>query len=139
MPHLCALENDVFPSDRLSRNRFLYFIKTPERTPLIVAKENNEFLGYILVFFRKNSLWARAYSLAVIKNAQGKGVGKKLMEAAFKEAQKKGCLGLRLEVREADTHVVNFYHKLGFQTKQHIAHYYEDGAHALRLQYTFNQ
>lgn len=135
---MCALEESLFPSDRISRRRFLDLLKTPERTPVFVARDKEGVLGYVLLFFRKNSRWARVYSLAVSEPFQGKGLGKSLMEQAKKCARAHHALGLRLEVRKADTHVVSFYQRFGFEIEKELPSYYEDGADGLRMAYSFN-
>lgn len=60
--------------------------------------------------------------LAVAQGWQGRGLAKRLMEAAEAEAARLGCTWLRLQVLKSRTHayphaekLIAFYQKLGFQ------------------------
>jgi GNAT superfamily N-acetyltransferase len=47
--------------------------------------------------------------------AQGAGVGRALMEAAFERARERGCARMELDVNEANRTALGLYESLGFQ------------------------
>lgn len=50
----------------------------------------------------------------LLKELQGKGAGKMLMNTFFTALQNKGCKGLHLGVSKQNEHAVGFYQKIGF-------------------------
>lgn len=130
---LLALEEASFATDRLSRRSFLHFIR---RGPhgLLVARDGNALLGYVLVLFRTGTSLARIYSIAVDHQARGRGVASKLLEAAEALASEHFCLYIRLEVHIANTAAIALYRKFGYQNFARIKQYYEDGADAEQLE-----
>ncbi|MGB5854840.1 MAG: GNAT family N-acetyltransferase, partial [Oceanisphaera sp.] len=77
---LVTLEEHCFAGDRISRRSFQRFIEHPQ-DKLLLAEQDNQLLGYILVLFRRNTRLARVYSIAVSPEARGLGLGKALMTA----------------------------------------------------------
>src|SRR5437764_691044 len=69
---------------------------------VLVAHENAGLSGVAIVLFRRGSLTARLYSIAVAPHAGGRGLGPKLLEAAEAEALARGCRVMRLEVHHSN-------------------------------------
>ncbi len=86
---LVALEDRCFTSDRLSRRNFRYML-TDARASTQVWDENEQIRGYVLVLFSKGTALARLYSIAVDATMRGRGVGRRLIEAAEAEALGRG-------------------------------------------------
>lgn len=85
-----------------------------------VLKENGNPLGFIgleLLTLEKNDL--KIQKIYVLPNAQGKGVGRKLIEKAVEIAQKKGIEHVILNVNRFNK-AVSFYQKLGFKITSEV-------------------
>ena len=130
---LVALEAHCFSQDRISRRSFQRFIEHPQ-DKLLVAEQNQQLLGYILVLFRRNTRLARVYSIAVAPDARGLGLGQALMNAAETSAREQGAVFMRLEVRADNVAAQNLYQRLGYRQFGVYHDYYEDHQVALRYQ-----
>ena len=130
---LVAIENAVFDSDRLSRRSFRHFATSPTAS-LIVAEAHGQVGGYALVHYRAGTALARLYSIAVADFARGLGLGRKLLNAAEAAAYGRGCLYLRLEVREDNEAAISLYASAGYRQFGRYLDYYEDHADALRFE-----
>lgn len=130
---LVTLEEHCFAGDRISRRSFQRFIEHPQ-DKLLLAVQDNQLLGYILVLFRRNTRLARVYSIAVSPEARGLGLGKALMTAAEQAAQQQGSVFMRLEVRADNIWAQNLYQSLGYRQFGVYHNYYEDQQLALRYQ-----
>jgi ribosomal-protein-alanine N-acetyltransferase len=133
---LCILEETSFTGDKLSLRSLQRFLNRPS-AKVLVAETQKSCLGYALILFRKNSLVARLYSIAVDRAARGRGVGRALLEASEGVARKRGCLAVRLEVRADNTAARAMYLDAGYTAKVVIGAYYEDGMAAVRLEKRF--
>lgn len=60
------------------------------------------------------------YRLAVDPSQQGKGIGRKLVEALEKRFIQKGVTRIFIMVNQDNTKVVPFYHSLGYEIKEYI-------------------
>jgi ribosomal protein S18 acetylase RimI-like enzyme len=89
---------------------------------IVGAYENENLLGYILIFPRKIP---RIYSIATHPKARGKGVAKNLIQHALHVNQ-----NLRLEVRDDNKSAISLYEKLGFTCKGAKKAFYPDGCDA---------
>lgn len=131
---LVSIENQTFVFDRFSRRSFHYLLTKANATTL-VYEEKKEVLGYVMLLFHTGTSLARMYSLAVHPEQQGKGIGKKLLEAAEQAAQEHDCISLRLEVRRDNTQAINIYRSSGYkQFGKMVKDYYEDHMDALRFE-----
>jgi [ribosomal protein S18]-alanine N-acetyltransferase len=77
---------------------------------------------------------ARLYSIAVVPELAGRGLGLALLAAAEDAAAARGCTALRLEVHVANAPAIGRYQKSGFRLIGRRARYYEDGGDALRFE-----
>ncbi len=132
---LQALEARSFASDRMARRSLRRLIDGPSAS-LRVAVGRGELQGYHLVLFRKGSLVARLYSIAVDDRHRGAGVGARLLADAESVARDHGRDMLRLEVREDNAAAISLYERRGFTPIGRHAAYYADGTDALRYQKT---
>lgn len=90
----------------------------------IVAVQNGNVVGYLLAWLIPPEV--HILDLAVAPYARRKGVGKKIMESLFSEAQKNGAAKFTLEVRHGNLEAINFYQRFGFVTKGIRKGYYQD-------------
>ncbi|WP_460450880.1 peptidase C39 family protein [Alsobacter sp. SYSU BS001988] len=128
-----AIENRVFETDRLSRRSLRYYIVT-EKDALLVIDRRGTVVGYALVAFRRGAALARLYSIAILPEAAGGGLGRKLLEAVEAEAEKRGCLFLRLEVRADNVAAIRLYERAAYRRFGVYPDYYEDHQDALRYE-----
>lgn len=131
LPALLALEAR-FPGDRLSARQFRHHLGNP-RACLRVAIAGR-LVGYHLVLFRSGSAWGRLYSLAVDEAARGRGLGRRLLADAERQAWAAGCRGLRLEVRQDNVAAVALYEAAGYRRQAALPAYYQDGGAGWRYQ-----
>jgi len=85
-----------------------------------VLKENEIPLGFIGIELnspKKNNL--KIHKIYVLPDAQGKGVGKKLIEKAIQIAEEKLIENVILNVNRFNK-AVSFYHKLGFKITSEV-------------------
>ncbi|MGN6306135.1 MAG: peptidase C39 family protein [Mesorhizobium sp.] len=132
---LAAIENAVFPGDRISRRSFRTLIER-ETAEALVAEANRRVAGYAIVLLRTGSGVARLYSIAAAPGFGGQGVGRLLLDAAEEAAFRHERMLLRLEVREDNARAIQVYEKAGYRRIGREGDYYEDGASALRYEKT---
>lgn len=81
----------------------------------LLAKEETEYVGYASYELNyKNSGKIKIHKIYVMPDAQGKGVGKILMEYIYKIANENNCETLLLDVYRHNP-ALQFYEKLGFK------------------------
>jgi ribosomal protein S18 acetylase RimI-like enzyme len=130
---LVKLEQRVFATDRLSRRSLQRLLRSPT-ADVIVAEENAQLAGIVIVLFRARSGVARLYSIAVAPHSGGRGVAPTLLDAAEAAALARGCRTMRLEVHIANHAAVARYRKSGYREFGRHRAYYEDGGDALRFE-----
>jgi [ribosomal protein S18]-alanine N-acetyltransferase len=133
LDRLSDLEKQVFATNRMSR-RSLKRLLTAPSAAILIAEDRGLFAGAAIVLFRANSATARLYSLAVIPNLTGRGIGSALIAAVEKAARSRKCRFLRLEVHEKNRGAIECYRKAGFEQFDRHHEYYEDKGHALRFE-----
>ncbi|MEQ9449489.1 MAG: GNAT family N-acetyltransferase, partial [Rhodospirillaceae bacterium] len=127
------LETTVFTSDRLTRRALNRHLQS-HAAKVLVAVGADSCLGYALVLFRKDSMAARLYSLAVDRNARGRGIGGMLLQAGNRAAKRRGRVQMRLEVRADNAAARKLYMDAGFRARLVIGDYYQDGMAAVRFE-----
>lgn len=123
----------VFPTDRLDRRSFRHAIRAPT-IDLVVADDGGRVLGYAAVHRRRGSTLAHLASIAVRPDAEGRGVGRRLLEAAEASSLAAGCTRLALEVRSDNEAAQRLYDRAGYCCSRTVEDYYEDGAAAWRYE-----
>ena len=83
-----------------------------EDTLFLVAEEGEKILGYCGVVTVQDE--GDITNVAVEKNSQNQGIGKKLLEEMFQRTQKAGVCRLFLEVRAGNAAALHLYEKMGF-------------------------
>jgi ribosomal protein S18 acetylase RimI-like enzyme/predicted double-glycine peptidase len=133
IPALVKLENQSFPTDRLSQRNFRYMLSKGNGVTLVETDKDGEIRGYALVLFHHGTPLARLYSIAVAPRWRGKGIGRVLMKAAEEAARERDAAYMRLEVRADDKETQEFYKRLGYRPFGYHSQYYEDQADAVRM------
>ena len=130
---LVALERAAFATDHLSRRQYRAHLRSASAA-VLAAVNGRRLLGKAVVFFRRNSLGARLYSIAVADQARGRGLGEVLLAAAERTAQRRGARRMRLEVRQDNAAAIRLYERRGYRRFGSHAGFYEDGADAWRYE-----
>lgn len=83
-----------------------------ENVCFLVAREEQKIIGYLgmYVSFEEGEIT----NVAVQEDHRGQGIGKRLLERLFKEAQKKQVEQILLEVRVSNEAAIHLYEKMGF-------------------------
>lgn len=132
LDRLVEIEEAAFETDKLSRRSFAHALDSAAAA-LLVGESGGRVVGYALANFRKNSRKCRLFSLARDPAAPA-GCGRALLEAIERAAIGRGCVAMRLEVRETNSRAIDLYEKAGYRRIGRHAVYYEDGAPALRFE-----
>lgn len=131
-----ALESH-FPGDRLERDALRRLLGRGSADVFVAeaadAVLGDAVLGDAIVLYRRGFQGARLYSLVVHPDARGRGVAARLLQATEIGARERGCVMLRLEVREDNDAAIALYRKHGFEDAGRTADYYQDGSAALRM------
>lgn len=130
---LLRIETDAFPGDRLERRHFRHAIRSPSIT-MLVAREAGEVCGYVLTEFRRGARVGRISSLAVAQQQVGRGLGRRLLDAAEADARARGCDRVRLEVRADNGRAAGLYVARGYERIGRVDDVYEDGEAAERFE-----
>ena len=130
---LLALEREFFTWDhQISRRGFRHFIASSKST-LIVAEIGGQMAGCVLVLYRRGSKLARLYTIAVDRRFQGRGLARRLLAAAEKNATRRGRRIMRLEVRADDAGAITLYETSGYRRFGRRHRYYDNRIDALRF------
>jgi ribosomal protein S18 acetylase RimI-like enzyme len=130
LDELVRLENCAFPGDRISRRSFRRLLTRAHATTIVDA-ERRSLQGYVTLLYRAGAPTARLYSIAVDAEARGKGVGRRLVAAAEKDARAHDCTRVKLEIREDNRASIGLFLATGYEQFAHEADYYEDGTRGL--------
>ena len=130
---LILLEQHFLAADQLSRRSFRHFVSAPKST-LIVAEANGKVAGCALVLYRQGSERARLYTIAVASEFRRRGLARRLLKAVEKDARRRGCLFMRLEVRADDPGAITLYETSGYYFFARRRRYYAGRIDALRFE-----
>jgi ribosomal protein S18 acetylase RimI-like enzyme len=133
VPALKALEDACFETDRLSARSFRHLL-TRANAALLVDDDEGRLRGYSLTLFHRNTALARLYSFGVDPTLRRRGIGNRLMDAAERDALRRGATHMRLEVRRDNAVAIAFYQRRGYRQFSIYTAYYEDHMDAVRLE-----
>lgn len=89
---------------------------------VLVAYLNGRLVGTAILQYRGDDVYVR--SMGVSPAAQGKGVGKKLLETIEEHARQKGCKTITLECFEPLKKAISVYEKFRFRITGKKRRYY---------------
>lgn len=130
---LVELELRTFIHDRISRAQYRRHLES-DTALVLAARWRKQLIGAGLLFFRRNSRVARLYSLAIVEEARGHGLGVRLLEACERAARQRRCQHMRLEVRADNPRAIALYQRMGYAPIGRRTGYYADGTDALRFE-----
>jgi ribosomal-protein-alanine acetyltransferase len=119
---LAAIEANVFP-DAWSVDAFRESLRSPQ-TRVTVADDGGDIIGYAVLFVAADE--AELANIAVIAEARGRGIGRRLLEAALDNASAAGAGAIYLEVRASNTPAQRLYEQAGFVRIGERRGYYRD-------------
>lgn len=125
---VAGLEQQLFPVDAWSTEQFWAEMAQSTRY-YFIAVERDAVLGYAGLFALAPD--ADVQTIAVSPKAQGKGVGRLLLEELIEQAIARDCTQLVLEVRSDNNAALSMYAKRGFEQLNIRRDYYAPGVDAL--------
>ncbi|MCO6495439.1 MAG: GNAT family N-acetyltransferase [Bacteroidetes bacterium] len=130
-----SIEKSAFPAFQQSNRRQInWSLKSPSQEVWIadiIQNEKRISVGSIILHFHKNSL--RLYSIGVLLQYQGMGVGDKMIEQVVNIANSKGVNYISLEMDAENDNLLQWYKHHGFVFVRQINDYYSKGRHAFKL------
>jgi ribosomal protein S18 acetylase RimI-like enzyme len=129
------LETICFPEFQRSTSRSIrYSISSPFQKVLIAETVDGKVkkaVGSAVLYVYSKTL--RIFSIAVLPEMQGKGIGKQLLEYAIHLAQSVKISRITLEVLKSDFKVIRFYENAGFRFVEELNDYYMKGENGIRM------
>ena len=128
LDQVMIIEKEAF-DEHWKRKDFEYEILENEFSHMYVYEENNKVLGIIGYYILFDD--AQVTTIAVLKEARGKSIATKMMNAMIDDCNSKMCSQLSLEVRLSNQKAINLYKKFDFIEMNIRKAYYEDGEDAI--------
>ncbi|MDI6820277.1 MAG: ribosomal protein S18-alanine N-acetyltransferase [Candidatus Hodarchaeaceae archaeon] len=122
---------DPYPLSLLNRLREMH----PDG--FLVAELDGEVVGYIIGVIRWGAS-GHILAIAVDPPYRRRGIGSALIVNMLDRLKAKGAKGVRLEVRKSNFAARQFYLGLGFNEREEIPYYYEDGEAAVVMTYGYH-
>ncbi len=123
-----AIEAEVFDVDPWSTEQFWGELAQPTRH-YVVAELDGSIVGYAGAYLLPPD--ADVQTIAVSPAAQGRGVGRILLQELIATAVDRGCGQLLLEVRSDNASALGMYERFGFESISRRRDYYATGVDAL--------
>ena len=123
-----AIESAVFTVDPWSAEQFWGELAQPTRE-YVVAEDAGVVVGYAGAYLLPPD--ADVQTIAVSGAAQGRGVGRLLLEELIAIAVRHECSQLLLEVRSDNVSALGMYERFGFESISKRRDYYASGIDAL--------
>ncbi len=121
---VAAIECRVF-GDPWSADSFLAEVeRNPEIGYPVVVRGDEGIVAYAVAWFIVDEL--HVGNVAVLPEAQGRGIGRAVMAALVAEARRRGMVRATLEVRPSNERALALYESFGFRTIAIRRAYYRD-------------
>ncbi|KAA3634984.1 MAG: GNAT family N-acetyltransferase [Calditrichaeota bacterium] len=129
---LLKIEQAAFTKDQFSEDQISYLLTDSRATNLLLEYKSEAAASASLVW-RKSNKNARLYNIGVDPVFQGKGFGNILLKECEREAIRRGCDKIVLEVREGNHHAVEFYKNHGYTSVRRLKDYYGKGEYGIKM------
>ena len=131
---LLRIEQTSFASDRFDERDFQYYLSIPNSI-FFAAEVRGVLVGYIcgIVDHRGGSINARLYSMAVAPGHRSRGIGAALLDAFEKEAHKKKCDSVTLQVYDGNRKAISLYESFGYVREAVLSDYYARDRSAFKM------
>ena len=101
------------------QERLLSMLRDHPTTVILLAMHGVHPVGVAICFVGLSTFQARPllniHDLAVIPEQRGQGIGRRLLRAAEREAARRGCCKLTLEVQDSNLRARRIYERFGFE------------------------
>ena len=101
-----------------------YFENLIQNKEILIAKVNNEILGYVIFSIKEKENHSMRYrkqlnieAICVDENSRGNGIGTRLLEHIKNTGKEQGCTDMYLTVNQENRNAINVYEKFGFKVK----------------------
>ncbi len=132
LEEVLPIEADLFGADAWTPGQFWSELaRVPDTRWYVVARERGALVGYAGLFQAGDE--ADVQTVAVAGEAQGRGIGRFLVEALSAAAAARGASVLHLEVRSGNQVALGLYDRLGFQVVGRRPDYYGRGRDAVLM------
>lgn len=128
LDQVMIIEKESF-NEHWKRKDFEYEICENEFSHMYVYEEDKKILGIVGYYILFDD--AQVTTIAVLKEARGKSIATKMMNAMIDYCNSKMCSQLSLEVRQSNQKAINLYKKFDFIEMNIRKAYYEDGENAI--------
>ncbi len=129
------LETQCFPKFQQSTRRAIRYSITSPFQQVIIAEmqegKEKKPVGSVTLYLYAKTL--RIFSIAVLPELQGRGIGKQLLEYIMVFARSKKASRISLEARQSDPQLVKFYQQAGFKITEELPDYYTKDEHGYRM------
>jgi len=109
---------DGKPLDPAVRRRLIPGLRRHPTTLIILAFAGDRPVGAAVCFLGFSTFAAKPlvniHDFMVLPELRGRGVGRRLLEAVEREARRRGCCKLTLEVMDHNRRALRTYHSFGF-------------------------
>ncbi|MES1942542.1 acetyltransferase [Salinisphaera sp. PC39] len=130
---LRRLETRCFDLDAQSRRSLRHLLTRANATVRVVDGDDGLLAGAVLLF-RRGTRSARLYSVAVVPEARGGGLARRLLADAERLAAARGCRRLRAEARLGNTASRALFAAAGYRERACLPGYYPGGEAGIRLE-----
>ncbi|HKW74549.1 MAG TPA: N-acetyltransferase [Terriglobales bacterium] len=129
--HACFPEGIAYPEEEMRS-----FLEMPSAITLIAADEK-KIVGFVIADRFHSRRWSgvmgRIITIDVLPEAQGTGVGDKLLTTAEEKLRESGCDYVSLEVAVDNSRALRFYKKHGYSVLKTLPRYYLDSVDGLLM------
>lgn len=134
LDQLLAIERLSFRAHRFTREDFEYHLRNPSSI-FEVAEGSGRVVGYVagIVYHGAKPLVGKLYSMAVLPKWRKHGIGALLLRYFEREAAKRDCRSVTLEVRKTNRAAQVLYRRFGYEVEEILADYYAPGSNGLRM------
>lgn len=129
---IMEIEYTCFGEDAFSRQQMAYLISHAKGI-FLIAKYDNETIGYVSFTTSDRHNTGRIYSIAVNPEYRTCGIGGILLNKTIEYAETKKLRAIFLEVRTDNSAAISVYEKKGFVKRSVKPEYYHDGADAYSM------
>lgn len=136
LPALLDLEAACFEPERRDSRRVFHNSLASPHQEVWIATEKRQLIGSLILRFHPHT--CRIHSIAVAPQAQGKGLGRKLLRLAQSRSREWGCSRLSLEADSRNGQLLIWYQKHGYRPTRRLPHYYARNWHGVRLVYNLD-
>jgi len=134
------LESVCFPKFQQSSRQVIRYSLTSPFQRVVIAEihggKEKKPAGSATLYPYSKTL--RLFSIAVLPQFQGNGVGKKLMDYIIEFARNKKFHRISLETRKSDNKLISFYKNFGFKITGDLPDYYKKDEDGVRMVLVLN-